>query len=131
MWVYDCETLALPAVNQAAIRQYGFTREELLRMTLHDLRDPRNLEWQTSATRTGPLAGVFVRHRRKDGTLVEAETTSDEIVFNGRPARLVVAKDLTTQRRTKAERARLAHAIGQERAMHASILAGISDALLV
>jgi len=134
MWVYDCETLALPAVNQAAIRQYGFTREELLRMTLRELRDPRdprNLEWQTSATRAGPLAGVFVRHRRKDGTLVEAETTSDEIVFNGRPARLVVAKDLTTQRRTKAERARLAHAIGQERAMHASILAGISDALLV
>jgi len=92
-------------VNQAAIRQYGFTREELMRMTLRDLRDPgdlQNLDSQTSATRTGPLAGLFARHRRKDGTLVEAEISSDEIVFNDRPARLVVAKDVTAQRRMEA-----------------------------
>jgi PAS domain S-box-containing protein len=105
MWIYDRETLAFLAVNQAAIRQYGFAREELMRMTLRDLRDPgdlRNLEWQTSPMRTGPLVGMFVRHRRKDGTLVEAEISSDEIVFNDRPARLVVAKDVTMQRRTEA-----------------------------
>jgi len=44
MWVYDRETFAFLAVNQAAIRQYGFTREELMRMTLRDLRDPGDLQ---------------------------------------------------------------------------------------
>src|SRR5437016_5565969 len=30
MWIYDLETLAILAVNDAAVRAYGYSREELL-----------------------------------------------------------------------------------------------------
>jgi PAS domain S-box-containing protein len=105
MWVHDRETLAFLAVNRAATHQYGYAREEWLRMTLRDLRDPSELHHLAQEIATappGPVTGVLVQHRRKDGSVVEAETSSDEIVFNGRPARLVVAKDVTGQRRAEA-----------------------------
>src|SRR5271167_4122213 len=38
MWIYDCETLRFLAVNDAAVRNYGFTREEFMAMTLLDIR---------------------------------------------------------------------------------------------
>ena len=40
MWIYDCETLRFIAVNEAAVRTYGFSREEFLGMTLLDIRPP-------------------------------------------------------------------------------------------
>lgn len=41
MWVFDTETFAFQAVNQAAIELYGYTREEFLKMSLVDIR-PEN-----------------------------------------------------------------------------------------
>ena len=38
MWVYDRETLAFLAVNDAAVAHYGYSREEFLGMTLADIR---------------------------------------------------------------------------------------------
>ena len=38
MWVYDPETLAFLEINDAAIQQYGFSRDEFLRMTIRDIR---------------------------------------------------------------------------------------------
>ncbi|MEZ4752570.1 MAG: PAS domain S-box protein [Bdellovibrionota bacterium] len=38
MWVFDTETFAFQAVNQAALELYGYSREEFLKMTLVDIR---------------------------------------------------------------------------------------------
>lgn len=38
MWVYDTGTLAVLAVNDAAIEHYGYTREQFLAMTVLELR---------------------------------------------------------------------------------------------
>src|SRR5207247_2917751 len=38
MWVYDRETLAFLAVNDAAVCHYGYAREEFLGMTIKDMR---------------------------------------------------------------------------------------------
>ena len=35
MWVYDQETFAFLAVNDAAVRHYGYSRDEFLAMTAH------------------------------------------------------------------------------------------------
>ena len=41
------------------------------------------------------------RHRKKDGTLIDVEIVSHALVFDGRPARLVLAHDVTDQRRAE------------------------------
>ena len=43
MWVFDDETLRFLHVNEAAVRQYGFSMAEFLRMTLEDIRPPEDV----------------------------------------------------------------------------------------
>ena len=42
MWMFDRETLRFVAVNEAAIRRYGYSREEFGELTLADLRLPED-----------------------------------------------------------------------------------------
>ncbi len=98
MWVYDLETLAFLEVNDAAVRHYGYEPEEFLAMTIKDIRPEegipsliKNLSAEQTAMRTsGPW-----KHRKKDGSLIDVDILSHEISFNGRPARLIQANDVT------------------------------------
>ena len=104
MWVYDLDTLAFLAVNEAAVRHYGYSQKEFLRMTIKDIRPaeevPRLLE-NVARVRSGlDQAGVW-RHRKKDGTLIEVEITSYALTFDGRRAELVLANDVTERQRAE------------------------------
>jgi PAS domain S-box-containing protein len=106
MWILDPRTGGFLEVNQAALRQYGFTREEFLRLSLLDL-----VQGQSSGTGAGnpaePGAGRPERpslsHRRKDQTLIEVEARAQDIKFGARPARLVVATDVSARQRRDRE----------------------------
>ena len=43
MWIYDRDTLAFLAVNDAAVHDYGYTRGEFLAMTIKDIRPPEDV----------------------------------------------------------------------------------------
>ncbi|MBX3266124.1 MAG: PAS domain S-box protein [Acidobacteria bacterium] len=98
MWVYDRETLQFLAVNEAAVKSYGFTRREFLSMNMTQIRPEEELPrlYQRLAgeikTLTHPTPWT---HRRKDGSKFEVEITSHALEFNGRQARLVMAIDVT------------------------------------
>ena len=105
MWVYDTETLAFLAVNEAALRHYGYSREEFLSMTAVQLRPPEDIP-RFHAYRVGPReqfhhSGIW-RHLKKDGTLIEADIVVSDLLFQGRPARLVLSNDVTERRRMEA-----------------------------
>ncbi len=101
MWVYDLETLAFLAVNEAAERRYGFSSEEFLRMTIKDIRPPEDVARLLSslpARADGLSEGSTWRHRKKDGTLIDVEITSYPLNFAGRQAELVLANDITERK---------------------------------
>jgi diguanylate cyclase (GGDEF)-like protein/PAS domain S-box-containing protein len=105
MWVYDRETLAFIAVNDAAIAHYGFSRDEFLRMTIAEIRPEEELPAMRAALhgmneRLGPR--VF-RHRKKNGVVIDVEVTSFEFMSGGRGARLVIAQDITERKRAEEE----------------------------
>ncbi len=100
MWVYDYGSLRFLDVNQAAIDQYGWTREEFLRMTIRDIRPAEDLAaFDARIKERGPgvTVGGRFRHRRKDGGVIEAEVASQEVLFGGMRARLVLATDITAR----------------------------------
>jgi PAS domain S-box-containing protein len=104
MWVYDLETLAFLAVNDAAIRHYGYSRNDFLGMTIRDIRPPEDAPalLASIAQLSEPLDGAGIRrHRKKDGTLIEVEITSHALTFADRRAALVLADDITLRRRTE------------------------------
>ena len=89
MWVYDVATLRFLAVNDAAVRRYGYTRDEFLGRHTADVEE--------SGTGTGR------RHRTKDGRTIEIESSSDAIEFAGHAARLVLVRDVTEQRQLEGQ----------------------------
>jgi PAS domain S-box-containing protein len=104
MWLFDPATLRFLAVNDAALRQYGYTREEFLAMSIAEIRPaedvPRLLRHLADAPAAPHVDTGIWRHRRKDGAVLEVEVSSDAATWQGRAARLVVARDVTQQRRT-------------------------------
>lgn len=103
-WVYDAETLAFLAVNDAAVQHYGYSREQFLAMTIRDIRPaediPALLESGTVTSDKPQAAGVW-RHRKKNGEIILAEIFASAIQFEGRAAQLAIAIDVTEQRRAE------------------------------
>jgi two-component system, cell cycle sensor histidine kinase and response regulator CckA len=101
MWVYDIETLAFLAVNEAAVRRYGYAREEFLAMTIADIRPPEDIPAMIANIQQAPGSPIprTWRHRRKDGSLIDVEITAGRIVFEGRDASLVLANDVSERKR--------------------------------
>jgi two-component system cell cycle sensor histidine kinase/response regulator CckA len=104
-WVFDLETLAFLDVNEAAVRKYGYSREQFLAMTVLEIRPPEDVpafrEWLAKVPRTD--RSVIGRHRKSDGTLIDVEVHSNAVLYRGRPARLVLAVDVTDARRAEKE----------------------------
>ena len=101
-WVYDAETLAFLAVNDAAVEDYGYSREQFLAMTIREIRPPEDvpafLESGTVTSEKPQAAGVW-RHLKKNGEIILAEIFVSAIEFEGRRAQLAIAIDVTEQRR--------------------------------
>lgn len=107
MWVYDPITFELLAANDVATQRYGYSRPEFLGMSLGEM-------WQTDAPSSryngapsgavdSDLVGAW-RLRRKDGTLIDVEISSKLMRLGDRPARLVIAHDITERRRAEDEK---------------------------
>ena len=104
MWVYDVQTLRFLAVNDAAIRHYGYSRAEFLDMTLKDIRpeeDAALLSEYLAAGRTDLDYGGEWRHRKKDGSVINVEITANRLSFAGRPAEFVLAQDITERKQAE------------------------------
>jgi PAS domain S-box-containing protein len=106
-WVYDRDTLRFLAVNQSAVREYGYSEEELLSLTLADIRPPEDVQAlrdAVAASGDGLHRASGWRHRRKDGTLLDVEIVSHAIEFDGhRNAELIIVLDVTDRLRAEAK----------------------------
>jgi len=104
MWVYDERTLRFLIVNEAAVRRYGYSREEFLSLTIKHIRSAEDVPalLQTLAHDGPGLANAGVwKHRKKDGTVIDVEVTSYGLTFDGKRAQLVLAFDVTEKLKTQ------------------------------
>jgi PAS domain S-box-containing protein len=100
MWVFDNETLALLVVNHAACAHYGWSRDELLTMTIRDIRPPEELPsfergFAQAPKQPNARFSRATRHRTKDGRILEVNLELRRLELAGRPATLVVVTDVT------------------------------------
>jgi PAS domain S-box-containing protein len=106
-WAYDRETLRFLAVNNAALRKYGYSTAEFLAMTVKDIRrseDVPALLESVAHVKEGNENVSDWRHRLKDGSIIDVEITSYALNFSGRPAEVVVAVDISQKKRDEAEK---------------------------
>lgn len=109
MYVFDRRTLRFLAVNQAAVRFYGYAEGEFLQRNLLDIRpasEHARLLSDLISGKPDPDSANWT-HRLRSGELRQVEIATHPVDFNGQPAQLVMVTDITA-RLLAEERARLA-----------------------
>jgi len=90
--------------NEAASNSLGLTHEELLRCHVWDFNPdiPAGLNsefWE--ALKAAGMQILLTRHRRKDGTIIPVEVTSNYFAFKGEEYSLASAQDITQRKATE------------------------------
>jgi two-component system, cell cycle sensor histidine kinase and response regulator CckA len=103
MFVYDIETLAILAVNDASTRHYGYTRDEFAALTVREIQvtdDAAALRERETHIASFEGASLW-HHRKKDGSIIAVEVSAHDIEFEGKPARLALTTDVTQRLRAE------------------------------
>src|SRR5258708_7194953 len=104
MYVCAEGSVAFLAVNEAAVRHYGYSHEEFLGMTVLDIRPtedvPALVSYLAEHSERSDQAGCW-KHRKKDGSLIDVEVNWQKLDFAGRPAYMVMANDITEQKQAE------------------------------
>lgn len=93
-------------VNQQAVDTYGWTKEELLRMSIADLRATETLGALPDVLERANSAegAVFETiHQRKDGTRFPVEISVRRVELDDRPLLLAIVRDITERKRAEAQ----------------------------
>lgn len=98
MLVIDPETSSILAVNDVATAYYGYSRDEFLALTIKDLESDEDV----GATGLPTDPGTMTKQKRSDGTVLYVEIISHDLVFGGRPARVMYSIDVTDRLRAAA-----------------------------
>jgi PAS domain S-box-containing protein len=125
MWISEVETGRFLAFNIATLRHYGYSGTEFRDLTVKDLYPPGESEElgpDAAKDKSGGQTRRIWRHCKKDGTLIEVELTCLDLTYAGCPARLVLAHDVTAQRRLQKELLQ-----AQKREVTAQLAGGIAD----
>ncbi len=99
MFIYNLENLKFLEVNEAALKLYGYKRQDFLNMDLTDLYAPEDIQTLISSsdkTANLNLTGPW-RHKKSDGTSLLVELTRSSVDFNGKKAHLNIIKNVTEQ----------------------------------
>jgi PAS domain S-box-containing protein len=101
MYIFDLGSLQILEVNAAALKQYGYSREEFRKLHIMDLHiDEEGARLQQSmrgSTQSLTSHGVW-RQRRKTEQVFEVELTTQGITFEGRLAMLATAQETIAKR---------------------------------
>ncbi|WP_250625674.1 bifunctional diguanylate cyclase/phosphodiesterase [Pinirhizobacter soli] len=99
-WVFDMQSHAVLAVNDAAVATYGYEREAFLRLRIEALRptsEPPQMDRAVDKPDAGDRANPISLHRDREGRLLHMRCSGSEIEFAGRAAQLVVGMDFTAK----------------------------------
>ena len=127
LFVYDRETLRYLAVNDAAVSNYGYSRDEFLSKTIEEIRpaeDISRLKEMLVKSGSGKEERGIWRHRGKSGEIFEVEIFAYGLEFAGRPACLIQARDLTEKRQAEAKAAQTSELLQ-------AVVNGVADAVFV
>ncbi|UEM21449.1 response regulator [Skermanella mucosa] len=97
LWIFDRETLAFVAVNDAAVSCYGYPREHFLGMRISDIRPPEDTPrlLEALADLSAPGESGQWRHLLADGTVIDVLVTSEGFTLGRRTLCMAAVQDIT------------------------------------
>ncbi len=101
IWIADRNTLEFVEVNKAAVRTYGYSREEFLQMSVTDLRAwdrPGQVHEDYLYLAENSDHRLERKHRKKNGDAIHVLLTAHALVLDGREMNLVQVVDITDRK---------------------------------
>lgn len=119
--------------NDAAVSAYGYTHEELLCLTIFDLRAPDCQEQIRAQMAEGDRNGILfeTRHRRKDGTELPVEVSSRGACLAGRRVLLSIIRDITERKRAEESLRQALEEAEEGRALLMSLMDNVPDGITI
>jgi len=98
-WVFSASDLRILAVNEAAVQQYGYSREEFVRLSTRDIMADESLPGDTRTNGPAPAFqnGTVQKHKTKSGKVLDVEEVWAPLHLNGKDARLAIVQDITAK----------------------------------
>ncbi len=90
MFMLDLPDESFIDVNNAAIKFYGYTKKEFLKMSMTDLRPKLVLENSIDANKN-----TYWVHTKKDKQIASLNIISHHIIYEGKPIKLILAQDIS------------------------------------
>jgi len=120
------EQARIVEINPAACAIFGYTREELKALRVHDLLAPHSVHMaEKHFSGMSPDPGFMVLdHKRKDGEIFPVELGVRRITYNGKPALLGMQRDISEARAKESE-------LGRTRDLYQKVLDTSLDAVLL
>lgn len=98
-WIYSIDTLRFLNVNEAAIKHYGYTREDFMSMTVMDIRPtdevPKIYKIIAEARKQPAYYKRSAVHKKKNQEIINVDIHSNVIDYKGERAIIVVVNDVT------------------------------------
>ncbi|NDP39731.1 MAG: PAS domain S-box protein [Rhodoferax sp.] len=126
MWVYDVQTLRMLAVNDAALAQYGYSKQAFVGLSVLDLHPPGQAAQAQQHLQLAPGAPVnqkLWQHRLANGELIDVEVVTEYVELDGIQARLALVRDLTAQRSSEQQ-------VREEHQTLSAVLDSTTDAII-
>jgi len=104
--IFDAETLQYLNVNEAFCEKYGYSLEEILKLTILDIRPEKEIDSFLISIKPnvpGLLNVGIYTHQKRNKELIEVEIIRHEIIYEGRRAKLVLANDVTEKLKIEEE----------------------------
>jgi len=112
----------LDYINEAACRSLGYSREELLSMSIWDIDPDFNKEKWTTHWQELPKRGPSTReshHRTKEGKIFPIEITGDYLRYGEKEYNIAFVRDITERKRAEEEKIALQEQLRQSQKMEA------------
>ncbi len=109
MWISERKSLRFVNINNAAIKHYGYSREEFLNMSLLDIRPAENkvemIDFLSHKGESGAASNIYFsgvwKHIRKDGSIIDVEVNRGKMLVNNNQFNLSIINDITDKKRVE------------------------------
>jgi len=118
-------------VNQAVVDHFGYSREELLMMSVLDITAPASRDDLIRHMREDDPGPYEAFSLHKDGTSTLGEIRARSLVYQGRSVRVVAIRDITYRKQIEEELARSLHDTEQWAAEMDATLSAIADGVVI
>ncbi len=109
MWMFSVPDSTIIDVNEAAIKHYGYSREEFLTMDLKNLRPAEDIDKFIKSYHHREQDGEGIsnlgiwRHKKKNGEIINVEILAHDIIYEGKKVRLILVLDITEKLKSDLE----------------------------